>query len=176
MTAPDAPRVVDAGRLTPPWHGHRPAPSPDGHRPAIQGRRAGLVTRLLAALLDAAVALGLLLIGYGVAVGVLFLAHPASFRFAGPPWALVLTIGYLVVVGYLSFAWATGGRTYGDRVMGLRVLDRRGRRPGWPLAVARAVLCAVVPLGLFWVLVSPRNRSVQDALLRTSVVYDWDAG
>jgi hypothetical protein len=34
------------------------------------------------------------------------------------------------------------------------------------------VLCTLFPIGLVWVLVSGENRSVQDVLLRTSVVYD----
>ena len=40
-------------------------------------------------------------------------------------------------------------------------------------AAARAALCVVFPIGLFYVLVSRANRSVQDVLFRTSVVYDW---
>jgi hypothetical protein len=39
-------------------------------------------------------------------------------------------------------------------------------------AAARAFFCTVFPLGLLWVLVSQRNHSVQDVLLRTAVVYD----
>jgi uncharacterized RDD family membrane protein YckC len=38
--------------------------------------------------------------------------------------------------------------------------------------VLRAVLCTIVPIGLFWVGLSRDNRSVQDLLLRTSVVHD----
>jgi hypothetical protein len=29
------------------------------------------------------------------------------------------------------------------------------------------------PVGLFWIVVSRDNRSVQDLLLRSAVVYDW---
>jgi len=29
------------------------------------------------------------------------------------------------------------------------------------------------PIGLFWVVVDPRQRSLQDRVLATSVVYDW---
>ena len=39
-------------------------------------------------------------------------------------------------------------------------------------ATAR-VLCVVFPIGLLWCVVSEENRSVQDLLLRTSVIYDW---
>ena len=63
------------------------------------------------------------------------------------------------------------GRTYGDRLLGLRVADDRGTRLGWKRCVTRAALCTIFPIGLVWVLVSQENRSVQDVLLRTSVVY-----
>jgi hypothetical protein len=36
----------------------------------------------------------------------------------------------------------------------------------------RALLCVLFPVGLLWVLLSGENRSVQDVVLRTSVVYD----
>jgi hypothetical protein len=34
------------------------------------------------------------------------------------------------------------------------------------------MLCTLFPIGLLWVLVSRGNRSVQDLMLRTSVVYE----
>ena len=40
----------------------------------------------------------------------------------------------------------------------------------------RAALCVVFPIGLAWVVVSRQNRSLQDTVLRTSVVYDWVGG
>jgi uncharacterized RDD family membrane protein YckC len=56
--------------------------------------------------------------------------------------------------------------------MGLRVTDVSGGRLHWSRAAARAVFYVLFPLGLGWVLVSARNRSVQDVVLRTEVVYD----
>jgi hypothetical protein len=35
------------------------------------------------------------------------------------------------------------------------------------------VLCVLFPLLLFWAVVDRHRRSVQDLLVRTSVVYDW---
>ena len=58
-------------------------------------------------------------------------------------------------------------------MIGLRVVGRGGRPLGFTAALARAVVCAVFPLGLLWTAVSRENRSVADLLLRTSVVYDW---
>ena len=73
---------------------------------------------------------------------------------------------------YFAVTWGVVGGTYGDRLLGLRVTDDRGTRLGWGRCVVRALLCTVFPIGLLWVLVSRENRSVQDVVLRTSVVYD----
>ena len=69
--------------------------------------------------------------------------------------------------------WSISGRTYGDVVMGLRVVNFRGHRLHVVGALVRAVACAAFPIGLLWVAVSRENRSVQDMVLRTSVIYDW---
>ena len=42
-------------------------------------------------------------------------------------------------------------------------------------ALLRAVGYVVFPIGLLWVAISPANRSVQDVILRSSVIYDWSA-
>ena len=35
------------------------------------------------------------------------------------------------------------------------------------------MLCVLFPLLLFWAVFDTKRRSVQDLLMRTSVVYDW---
>ena len=55
--------------------------------------------------------------------------------------------------------------------MGLRVVDSTGGRVRPLVAVLRAVLCTVFAIGLVWVVVDRRRRSVADILLRTRVVY-----
>jgi uncharacterized RDD family membrane protein YckC len=60
--------------------------------------------------------------------------------------------------------------------MGVRVVSRKGERIGWGGAAVRSAFCAVFPFGLLWVIVSGANRSVQDVVLRTSVIYDWVIG
>jgi uncharacterized RDD family membrane protein YckC len=57
--------------------------------------------------------------------------------------------------------------------MGVRVVSRKGGRLGWLVALARAAFSVGFPIGLGWALVSKRNRSVQDVVLRTIVIYDW---
>jgi uncharacterized RDD family membrane protein YckC len=132
-----------------------------------------VVTRLAAAALDAVVVLAILLAGYGTVAALLFIVNPLWFSFPRP--ARWFTVGAALVsaIGYLAVAWMTTGRTYGASVLGLRVVRSDGRRLRPLGAVARALLCVLFPVGLLWCAVSARNRSLQDLLLRTSVIYDW---
>lgn len=147
-------------------------PVPHEARP-YQGRRAGLITRTVAAAID----LGLVVIALGVAyLGIcafLFLLDPRNFTVPTPSLGLVTAIGYAVFVLYLAVNWTGTGRTYGNHIMGLRVVKREGGRVHPLAAFLRAALYAIFPIGLFWVLVSGQNRSLQDLVVRTSVIYDW---
>ncbi|SFL14839.1 RDD family protein [Geodermatophilus ruber] len=168
---PDGSRAAATARY--PWRApHTPAPVPAA-RPVVQGRRAGLVTRLLANALDAGVVVLLLAAGYVAVAAGRFLLDPVAFRFPVPPPSLLLLLGGVVLFVYFALAWGGGGRTYGDEVLGLRVGGARGEQLRRPRATLRAALCVAFPIGLLWVLVSRRNHSIQDAVLRTSVVYDW---
>jgi uncharacterized RDD family membrane protein YckC len=140
---------------------------------AFQGRPAGIVSRLIANTIDAAVVGVILLGGYLGVNGLLFFLDPRSFHFREPVPLLTLTAAFVVAGVYLGASWALVARTYGCHVMGLRVVGRRGRRLRVVVALARGAFCVVFPIGLFWCVINPRSRSVQDILLRTSVVYDW---
>ena len=140
---------------------------------SVQGHRAGIVTRTLAAAVDAAVAVAAVALGYAGAVAAYFVLDPRSFSFPDPGFGLLLIafLGFLTC--YLALAWATTGRSYGARLLGLRVVDSQGRRLRPLVAVARALLCVYLPVVLLWVVISPENRSGADVLLRSSVIYDW---
>ena len=138
-----------------------------------QGARAGLVTRSLAGALDALVVLVLVLAAYLGLNALRFVVDPTRFQFTGSSFLLTVTFSLGTAVLYLTVCWAATGRTYGCHVMGLRVVGRRGRRVGVPVAFVRALLCTFVPIGLVWCVVSRSRSSLQDVLLRTSVVYDW---
>jgi uncharacterized RDD family membrane protein YckC len=138
-----------------------------------QGHPAGLVTRVTAAVLDGAVVVLTLVVGYAVLAALLFMVNPRSFSLPDSGWLLSLSVGLLVLVVYLSAAWWISGRSYGCLVMGLRVVGHHGDNPRLLEALARALLCVAFPIGLLWTLVSRDNRSLQDLVLRTSVVYDW---
>src|SRR3954454_13904271 len=138
-----------------------------------QGETAGMVSRLLANTIDFLVLLTFLSITYLAVCGVRLLIHPSSFTFPA-----VSRIALLVAAGgfsfvYLTLCWLLAGRTYGDRVLALAVVNVRGRRLSVLAAAMRAALCVVFPIGLFWCVVSRTHHSVQDIVARTSVVYDW---
>jgi RDD family len=152
----------------------------DGDRvpvPVVRGpfpspSNAGVVTRVLAACVDLA-AVVLAAVGLDLAVaGVRFVWHPVTFRWPQP--AVPVMGGAVLVVGvvYLTVAWAMTGRTYGERLLGLRVLSGRHALIGWTRAALRAVLCVVFPIGLLWSAFSSQRHSLQDIVVRTVVVYD----
>ena len=140
---------------------------------AFQGRPAGIVSRSVANLIDAAVVVGILLAGYLGINGLLFFLDPRGFHFREPVPLWTLTAGFVVAGLYFAITWAWVARSIGDHVMGLRVVGRRGRRIRPLVALLRAGFCVVFPIGLFWCVINPRSASVQDIVLRTSVVYDW---
>jgi uncharacterized RDD family membrane protein YckC len=139
------------------------------------GQHAGLVSRALASGVDFAIAIAALLAGYGLAIIVWFLLRPRSFRLPTVEYQLALPVGVAVFVLYLAVSWWRGGRSLGDRLLGLRVADTHGKSVGIPRALARGMLCVAVPVGLLWVVLDKKNRSLQDLVLRTFVVYDWSS-
>lgn len=140
----------------------------------FQGQRAGIVSRTLAGTVDLGVMAVALLIGYLVVAGLRFLWRPTTFRFPSPSFGFLLLAGLALLIPYLSVSWWLTGRTYGDYLFGLRVISARGRHLSLWGAAIRAGFCVFLPIGLMWVAVSRQDRSVQDLVLRTSVIYDWE--
>lgn len=146
---------------------------------AIQGERAGFVSRLIAAGLDVTLVF-LAVMATNAAIWMAsFLFDPVSSTPAFGSGDRVPDIGWLIIYGYVlnwlywTVCWATSGRTLGNIVMGLRVVNFRGNRMTWGGAAIRSLFCTTFPIGLFWSIISGANRSVQDVVMRTSVIYDW---
>jgi uncharacterized RDD family membrane protein YckC len=132
-----------------------------------------VVTRTLANLVDCVVASIVVAIGYGVWAAVVFLRAPSRWSPPSVSFAVLLIAWFGALFLYFAVSWATTGRTYGGHLLGLRVVNHRGG-PLRPVgALLRAAACVVLPIGLYWALFSSENRSVQDVVLRTSVIYDW---
>ena len=133
---------------------------------------AGVVTRLLAACVDAVVIVLVTVFADLAAAGVRFVWSPVDFRWPQPSPQLAVLVLLSVEVVYLTVGWATAGRTYGEQLLGLRVLSGRYGRLGPVRSLLRALACVLFPVGLLWSGISVSRRSLQDILLGTVVVYD----
>ena len=140
---------------------------------AYQGHRAGMVTRAIAATVDALVVLLVVTAGLVCVNAFVFLLDPRGFRAVGSSQEALVAVALTTAVVYLAASWAMVGRSYGCHLMGLRIVDRRGRSPRMTMALLRAILCVFFPLGLAWCGIVRSRKSVQDLLLGTTVVYDW---
>lgn len=139
--------------------------------PEPRGDTAGVVSRCLAALVDA-----LVVAGIGLAVqfafgGLRLLVDGPPFRMPDLSVWLTGALGWVVAVLYLTVCWASTGGTVGDWLLGLRVTGRTGRLLGVPRALVRAVLCIVLPVGLLWIPFSRRHASAQDVVMASAVRY-----
>ena len=138
-----------------------------------QGHPAGLVTRSLAAVVDGAV-VAVVLVAMWIGWNALrFLWNPRGFAFGDTHVLLGFAAGWALSVLYLTGAWALTGRTYGAHLMGLRVVDRRGRKLRLWVALLRAVLYTTVPIGLLWSARGGTHASLQDVVVGSRVVYAW---
>jgi uncharacterized RDD family membrane protein YckC len=138
-----------------------------------QGQRAGVISRTLACVVDGLVIVAVVAACYLGLNGFIFMLQPRTFQFVDMSFVGLLLVGCGIGFLYFAIGWAAFGRTYGCHVMGLRVLDRRGLKPRVPLAIVRSAFCVALPIGLYWCVISPKRRSLQDVFLRTRVVYDW---
>jgi uncharacterized RDD family membrane protein YckC len=139
----------------------------------IQGEAAGIVTRVAANAIDVGVAATIVVAAYLAWAATLFLVRGRDFTFPTIPWGAAVTALLVVLAVLFTLAWATSGQTYGDHVLGIRVVTRDGARLGRTRALGRALICVPFPMLLFWAAVSRERRSVQDLVLGTKVIYDW---
>jgi uncharacterized RDD family membrane protein YckC len=140
-----------------------------------QGLCAGVVSRISAMVVDAAVAAFLVGGIYLAWAALRFMRNAARFSWPTVGFLELLAVAAIVVVLSLTIQWSATGRSAGGRFMGLRVVGRDGELIHVPRAFLRAIACVVVPLGLLWSAFSSRNASVQDLLFGTRVIYDWQA-
>ncbi|MEE6167378.1 MULTISPECIES: RDD family protein [unclassified Mycolicibacterium] len=136
-----------------------------------EARPAGIVSRGVAAVIDLAVV--------GIVLSALYVGLILTRLMFGPTTFSLPTVSaifssvvmFAVSVLYLAGCWVVSGCTVGAVVMGLRVVGRRSERLGPVVALLRAVAYVLFPLGLLWVAVDKRRRSLQDIVLGSRVVY-----
>jgi uncharacterized RDD family membrane protein YckC len=147
---------------------------PKDARP-YQGHRAGFISRALAALIDLGLVIALVfLVNLVVAIVRLIIERVQGATLPQFGWSVA--VGFFLLWLAWTYAWSTTGRSLGMHIMGLRIVGYSGHRVRLPVAALRSIFCMLFPIGLIWVIFSPANRSLQDVVLRTSVVYDWVIG
>ncbi|UQE75823.1 RDD family protein [Gordonia sp. PP30] len=138
-------------------------------------RNAGIVSRFVAAMIDGLVVLGFQVGVYLAIALVRLVLSVRAFTLPDYAWVWGTTSFIAIAIAYLTLSWAAFGRTFGQLVMGVAVVSRgTGRKPKLVRALGRAALSAFVPVGLFWVVVSPRRWSLSDLVCFTRVVYTHD--
>ena len=101
-----------------------------------------------------------------------------TLRALGLDGPLTGVLAIIVVIGVLLLwsAWSGSGRAPGMGLIGLRVVGRDGEQLSSGRAFWRAVLGVLtLGLGVVWVLVSKKNKSIYDILCGSAVVYEWRA-
>jgi len=135
---------------------------------------AGLVSRLLALIIDGVVvaAVGLAVTGTAAVVVNVF-GHVNLDTVLGIVSAAATST--VATVAYFSLSWSLVGQTLGMRALGVRVVGRRGRPPSFIRALllvpATALSAAPAFAGYLPILWEPRRWALQDRLTGTRVVY-----
>ena len=113
-----------------------PVPSVPSDVVAYQGTRAGFVSRAVAACIDVLLVFLVVLGTIAVLWALSFIFSPDAPGSSGklaperiPGAAAMVLYGYWLNWAYWTIGWATSGRTVGNLVMGLRVVNREGRHP-----------------------------------------------
>ena len=142
----------------------------------ISGHYAGGVTRLLAHIVDGAVAAFLIVIG--LAIWDYALSSIAGVEYTSDSASPVR----IVVMGLWAFLywWASiaiTGKTFGKALLGLRVLNRDGDILSSGRAALRALSLPlsylVFGIGFLGVVLGRERRALHDMIAGSVVVYDW---
>ncbi|MGH9090135.1 MAG: RDD family protein [Acidimicrobiales bacterium] len=143
-----------------------------------QGNYAGAVSRLVAFAVD----IGVIWLAYTVGAAALSLftqlvtGHRFMFTQHQVAGAVVLVVWGFV---YFAYQWSLGGKTVGDALIGVQVVQADGA----PVPPRRAVLRTLMlplsfvcfGLGLIGIVVQRERRALHDLIAGTAMVYDWDA-
>ncbi len=156
----------------------RAASPPGAARPALQGHYAGAVSRLAGYLVDVGLSSGAFLLALAIisfAIRVVT-GHSVSLNRDN----LVIGLIYLAwLFSYYAYCWATGGKTPGMALLGIRVVRRDGAAIGPRRAVVRTLAFPLsfllFGLGFAGILLGREHRALHDVIAGTAVVYSWDA-
>jgi uncharacterized RDD family membrane protein YckC len=144
----------------------------------LQGRYAGIVTRLGGFLIDVVVAAALFALGGRV---VEFLASAIVGEDVNVSEHRILSTSLLAVwvFIYCAYPLAVSGRTVGMAAVGVRAVRSDGSPMRGRDAIIRVLVTplsfALLCFGFLLILLRRDRRALQDLIAGTAVVYGWDA-
>lgn len=142
----------------------------------LTGRPATGATRLASYALDAVI----VAVGFSLTVSItvylmnLFLSKQIEASNADGKWWLGLTALFSGL--YLWGSWGIAGRTPGEAVLGLRVVNWEHGRLSVRAALVRVIvfpISFIFGLGLIGIITDRRRRALHDFAAHSLVVYDW---
>jgi len=143
------------------------------------GQYAGPVTRAAAYLVDVAIAVLVFEATLAVTLYLLDVVTHADVQTDDlPTWLTAISFGLWLWV-YFGGSWAASGKTAGMALLGVRVVNGDGapldRWRGLMRAPALGLSMLTFGIGLIGIVIGRRHRGLQDVLVGSVVVYDWDA-
>src|SRR5262249_40984298 len=94
---------------------------------SLQGHRAGFVSRLSADVVDAIVVVIIEFFAYAMFAVIRYLLT-RKFQMPSPDTRVTLGLFWAIAVVYLTWGWATTGKTFGKQLVGVRVVRKDGTR------------------------------------------------
>lgn len=151
------------------------APALPAHHPEPRIPFAGIATRAVALVVDAAAVTVAFWLATGVVALVLSLFSAIDLQSTGPVLGVLGSWGFFVAA-YFVLCWTASGQTLGMHLMRIRVVTGAGKSPPFSRACLRMVAFTLGAIPLFaghlMVLVQSRRRALHDLIGGTFVVYE----
>lgn len=155
--------------------------------PTWRGHYAGFASRLLAVVIDFLI--------LAVVIAISNLLYNAVFvnlsafnqlligrTTVTPPEARIaisVILIFIVFATYFIFFWTVIGSTVGGVIVGLKIINVRGKNPSlWQSTIrffSEFFLPVFGAIGSIWILFRHDRRALFDRFAGTFVIYDWDA-
>jgi uncharacterized RDD family membrane protein YckC len=138
-------------------------PTPPTVAPGVQAEYIGFWIRLVAAIIDAVI--------LGAVSAILSLPAFLGLRILAPLSSSWLLLSWL----YFWLFTGLNGQTPGKMILGIKVVNIRGEKPGLGTAAVREILGrfisgAVFCLGYLWIAIDEEKRGWHDSIASTHVV------
>ena len=154
--------------------------------PHLLGYHAGFASRLLSLLIDLLLLIFILAIASLLLTEITTVTRSLWSSLTGKELSTFLTqltysvLGIFIVYAvYFIFFWTFLGKTVGGIIIGLRLVNREGKKPSFWRCTFRFLVEFGIPgmliIGSIWIFINPRRRSIFDLISGTFVVYDWKA-